>query len=69
MEAWMLDDLKKQAEAFRRAPHADHNRRPIGTTMQDIRERRLRRRANLRVRILCARDYNPPTRPASTAAS
>ena len=69
METWMLDDLKRQAEAFRRAPHQDHNRRPIGTTMDDLRERRGRRKTNMRMRILCARDYNPPTRPASTAAS
>lgn len=70
MEAWMLDDLKKQAEAFRRAPHEDHNRHPVRTTMRDIRGRRARRRANLWVRMLVARlDYNPPARPARTAAS
>jgi hypothetical protein len=46
MDAWMHDDLRRQALAFRRAPHEDHNRRPIRQKMRDLRTRRARRRWN-----------------------
>ena len=46
MESWMTADLRRQALAFRRAPHEDHNRRPLGTTMRDLRNRRRRRQWN-----------------------
>lgn len=46
MDSWMTADLRRQALAFRRAPHEDHNRRPLGTTMRDLRNRRRRRQWN-----------------------
>lgn len=46
----MHADLRKQALAFRQTgPHA-HNRKPIETTMRDLRVRRWRRRGSANMR-------------------
>ena len=44
MEVWMIADLRRQSEAFRRQGYDGHNRRPMGTTMKDLQHRRARRR-------------------------
>ena len=50
MDSGMATDLRRQALAFRRAAHEDHNRRPLGTTMRDLRNRRRRRQWNFYLR-------------------
>lgn len=40
----MVASLREQGEAFRRERYDGHNRRPIETTMKDLRHRRIRRR-------------------------
>ncbi len=46
----MEADLRRQSVAFFRAPHEDHNRRPVRTTMRDLRTRASRRRWNFFMR-------------------
>jgi hypothetical protein len=47
MELWMIADLRRQSEAFRRQRYDGHNRRPTETSMKDLRHRRARRRERL----------------------
>jgi hypothetical protein len=44
METWMIADLRRQGEAFRRQGYDGHNRRTMRTSMKDLRHRRIRRR-------------------------
>lgn len=44
METSLINDLIAQHRAFTRAGYDGHNRRPIQTTIADIRRRRVRRR-------------------------
>ena len=44
MDATLLSDLRRQSRDFFRAPHQDHNRRPLAVSMDELRRRRVRRR-------------------------
>jgi hypothetical protein len=44
MENWMIADLRRQSEAFRRQGYDGHNRRTMRATMKRLRHRRIRRR-------------------------
>jgi hypothetical protein len=53
MEAWMLDDLRRQAEAWLATHRKDaHNRQPVVTPMDVLRHRRRRRRDRMRLRTV-----------------
>jgi len=53
----MEADLRRQSLAFFRAPHEDHNRRSVRTTMRDLRTRASRRRWNFFMRYYRGRDW------------
>lgn len=53
MEPWMLQDLRRQhVDGMRNGRKDAHNRRPMVTSPDDLRRRRIRRLARARVRDL-----------------
>ncbi len=50
MDTQLTADLRRQALEFRRTGPHPHNRKPVDTTMRDLRSRRRRRTSNLALR-------------------